>query len=167
MERSLRCLGVSCILVAALLGGTASGQEYEGDFEPGVLPIQNRPFDLTLEVTTGLNGEPVLSRNEFLLARGGYYRLNFVCVDVEGPAGTFRLEATRLLEDSHIRLLAVPVGSEQIEFWMQGMSFRAIECDIAGTASFSFHPLRGGVYDIIVVDKSDPPQEARARVIVE
>ena len=121
------------------------------------------PTDVFLTVTTGANGEPVLSDDEFLLVLGAYYRFNFVCPDAVDDSTGFHFEATELLANAHLRVVSV----NDIEIYLQGMSFRAIECDEAGAARFSFHPMRRGVYEIYVRDHSDPPQEAFARVVVE
>lgn len=160
--RTLRRLSAVWVLAVVLLAGIASGQEYEGDYEPGVIGSPP-PFDLTLEVTTGPDGEPMLSSEEFLLAQGGYYRLNFECPDVDPDVDGFHFEAPGLLANSHIRVLSV----DQMEFYMQGMSFRAIQCDDAGSARFSFHPMRSGVYELHVHNIEDPSQVATARAIVE
>jgi hypothetical protein len=143
---------------AAAVLATASWAQESGVIGSGA------PVDLTLEVTAGLNGEPILSVDEFPLALGGYYRLNFVCPDQDLHDSTgFHLEVTDLLANSHLRVMSVG----DIEFYMQGLTFRAIECDEGGAARFSFHPMRAGVYDIYVREHSDPPQEARGRFIVE
>jgi hypothetical protein len=121
------------------------------------------PTDIFLEVTTGPGGEPVLSEEEFQLVLGSYYRFNFVCPDAQDDSTGFHLEVTDLLANSHLRVVSV----SDIEIYMQGMTFRAIECDEAGAARFSFHPMRRGVYDIYVREHSDPPQEAFGRIVVD
>ncbi|MCW5696777.1 MAG: hypothetical protein KIS96_08590 [Bauldia sp.] len=143
-------------LGAALLSTAALAQE------SGVV-VLGAPTDIYLEVTTGANGEPILSQEEFPLLLGGYYRFNFVCPDAEDDSTGFHFEVTDLLTNSHLRVVSIG----DIELYMQGLFFRAIECDEAGSARFSFHPMRRGVYDIYVRDHSDPPQEAWGRVIVE
>lgn len=130
--------------------------------EPGVIAAPP-PVDIFLEVTTGMNGEPILSTDEFQLVTGGYYRFNFVCPDAQDDATGFHFEATDLLANSHLRVYSVG----DIELYLQGLTFRAIECDEAGAARFSFHPMRRGVYDLYVRDHSDPPQEAFGRFVVE
>jgi hypothetical protein len=129
--------------------------------EPGVIAA-GAPQDIFLEVTTGPNGEPVLSADEFQLVTGGYYRFNFVCPDAQDDATGFHFEATALLANSHLRVVSV----NDIEIHMQGLSFRAIECDEVGAARFSFHPIRAGTYELYVRDHSDPPQEAFGRFVV-
>jgi|TARA_Y100000310_G_scaffold323221_1_gene383288 hypothetical protein len=121
------------------------------------------PVDIHLEVTTGPMGQPILSAKEFELLTGGYYRLNFSCPDVKGGSSGFQFEATRLVANSHIRVFSVG----NIELYLQGQTFRAIQCDEAGSARFSFHPMRKGIYDVNVTDHSDPPQQALARIVVE
>jgi len=119
--------------------------------------------DLFLEVTTGPKGEPVLSESEFKLVAGGYYRFNFVCPDVKDDERGFQFRATRLVANSHIRVFSVG----NIELYLQGQTFRAIQCDEAGSARFSFHPMRKGVYEIDVADHSDPPQQALGKIVVD
>lgn len=121
------------------------------------------PNDIYLEVTTGASGEPVLSANEFKLAWGGYYRFNLVCSDAEDDATGFHFEAPGLMDNMHLRVVSVG----DIEIYMQGLSFNAIECDDAGSARFSFHPMRKGSYEMLVRDHSEPPQSAIATIIVE
>lgn len=122
------------------------------------------PVDVVLEVTTGPNGEPVLSTDELRGVLGGYYRFNFVCPEESLNDDTgFHLEVEDLLANAHLRVVSIG----DIEIYMQGMSFRALECDEAGSARFSFHPMRRGTYEIYVRDHSEPPQEARGRFVVE
>ena len=121
------------------------------------------PLDIFLEVTTGAKGQPILSASEFKLVTGGYYRFNFVCPDITGDSRGFQFKATRLVANSHIRVFSVG----NIELYLQGQTFRAIQCDEEGSARFSFHPMRKGVYEVNVTDHSDPPQQALALVVVE
>ena len=53
---------------------------------------------------------------------------------------------TALLANSHLRVVSVG----DIEIHLQGLTFRAIECDEAGSARFSFVPIRPGSYDLYV-----------------
>lgn len=129
---------------------------------PGVI-ASPPPVDIFLKVTTGPKGEPVLSTDEFELVTGGYYRFNFVCPDAKDDATGFHFEATDLLANSYLRVYSVG----DIELYLQGLSFRAIECDEPGAARFSFHPMRRGVFKLYVRDHSDPPQEAVGRFVVE
>ena len=146
-------------LAAGLLVLAASSQAQQ---EPGVVGAPP-PEDLFLEVTTGPNGEPILSETEFTMALGGYYRFNFACPDAADDTTGFHFEANDLIANSHLRVYSVG----DIELYIQGQTFRAIECDEAGAARFSFHPMRRGVYDLYVRDHSDPPQEAFGRFVVE
>lgn len=123
------------------------------------------PEDVFMEITHGDDGTPVLEPAEFALALGGYYRFNVVCPEELTSQTGFHFEATELLENAHIRVLSV--GETDIEFYMQGLTFRAIECDAAGSARFSFHPMRPGVYPIHVRDQGTPPKEASGRIVVE
>ena len=106
---------------------------------------------------------PVPDITEIVLNLGGYYRLNLVCPDAQNDDTGFHFEMPDLLANSHLRVVSV----QDIEIYMQGMSFRAIECDEAGAARFSFHPMRRGVYEIYIRDHLDPPQEAFVQVVVE
>ena len=85
---------------------------------------------------------PVLSRSEFELVTGDYYR---VSVSSDGGAD-WRFEASDLLQNSHLRLVTIA----GIEVHLQGMVFRAIELDQAGTAQFTFTPIRPGTYPFTV-----------------
>lgn len=93
--------------------------------------------EIYLEITTGPDG-PMIALSEFELVTGEYYRMN---VTSDGRAD-WRLEVDALLENSHLRLLTI----DGIEVHLQGMSFRAIEFDTAGTVQFSFVPIRPGTY---------------------
>jgi hypothetical protein len=53
-----------------------------------------------------------------------------------------------LLQNSHLRVLTI----SGIEVHLQAMVFRAIEFDTAGTASFSFTPIRPGTSKFTVGD---------------
>lgn len=152
----MRRVALSMAALAMVIGsGAVPGQAQQ---QSGVIG-SGAPEDVFLEVTKGPKGEPVLSAEEFVLANGGYYRFNVVCPD------KLTSEFPGLLENSHLRILSI--GEADIEFYMQGLTFRAIECDDRGSARFSFHPMRKGVYPVIVTDKSVPPQEASARIVVE
>ena len=148
----------------ALLSLLAAMPAYAQDQTSGQVG-SGAPEDLFLEVTHGEDGAPVLSTEDFTLAHGGYYRFNFVCPEELTSETGFHFEATDLVSDSHIRVLSV--GETDIEFYAQGLSFRAIECDDQGSARFSFHPMRTGVYTIDVRDQGIPPKTATARVTVE
>jgi hypothetical protein len=104
------------------------------------------PVDLFVEISTGPNGEPVLSRKEFKLITGEYYRFNIHCPDVTDDLVGWRVEVTDLLSYSHLRVVSVG----DIEIHLQGLTFRAIECDEIGSARFSFVPIRPGTYDLHV-----------------
>jgi hypothetical protein len=104
------------------------------------------PLDLFVEIRTGADGEPVLSATEFKLVTGEYYRFNIDCPDVADDLAGWRIEVTDLLANSHLRLVSVG----DIEIHLQGLTFRAIECDEIGRARFSFVPIRPGTYDLRV-----------------
>lgn len=152
---------IAALAAVAALGfaGVAMAQDPPVSGQIGSAP----PTDITMEVTTGPDGGPILSQTDFPLVLGGYYRFNFVCPDAKDDATGFHLEVNDLLANSHLRVISV----SDIEIYLQGMSFRAIECDEAGSARFSFHPMRKGTYEIYVRDHSEPPKEARGKFIVE
>ena len=104
------------------------------------------PTDLFLEITTGPHGDPVLSVDEFQLITGDYYRLNINCPDVADDLREWRMEVDDLLQNSHLRLVSVG----DVEIHLQGLTFRATECDEVGSARFSFVPIRPGTYDLYV-----------------
>jgi hypothetical protein len=104
------------------------------------------PVDIFVEIRTGPTGEPVLSLQEFKLTTGEYYRLNINCPDVTDDLVGWRVEVTDLLANSHLRVVSVG----DIEIHLQGLTFRAIECDEIGWARFSFLPIRPGTYDLYV-----------------
>lgn len=126
----------------------------------GVIPL-GPPTDLVIDVTTGPNKEPVVSQTEFKLLTGSYYRMNFNCPDAADDASGFRLEVNDLLANSHLRVVSIG----DIEVHLQGMSFRAIECDEIGSARFSFVPIRKGTYDLHVGNHND--QSVVGKFIVE
>ena len=146
-------------LAAALAAGPGAAQQESGRVGSGA------PEDIFMEITRGAGDSVVLSQEEFTLAHGGYYRFNVVCPEQLSSETGYHFEATALLENAHIRVLSV--GEVDIEFYMQGLTFRAIECDDTGSARFSFHPMRKGVYPIYVRDQAQPPNEVFGRVIVE
>ena len=104
------------------------------------------PIDIFVEISTNPNGEPVLSKEEFKLITGEYYRFNIDCPDVADDLAGWRVEVTDLLASSHLRVVSVG----DIEIHLQGLTFRAIECDEIGSARFSFVPIRPGAYDLYV-----------------
>ena len=129
------------------------------------------PVDLALAIKTTLAG-PVVSPAEFTLITGEYYRLT---ITSEGDPD-WRLELPDLLQNSHLRVVTI----SGIEVHLQGMVFRAIEFDQAGTASFSFVPIRPGTYLFTVGDNpialglpagqagvQDPQRRAEGRFVVK
>jgi hypothetical protein len=104
------------------------------------------PIDIFVEISTNPDGGPVLSKKEFKLLTGEYYRFNVNCPDVADDLVGWRVEVTDLLSNSHLRVVSVG----DIEIHLQGMTFRAIECDEIGSARFSFVPIRPGTYDLYV-----------------
>jgi len=96
------------------------------------------PVDIFVEISTSPNGEPVLSLKEFKLITGEYYRFNINCPDITHDLVGWRVEVTDLLSNSHLRVLSVG----DIEIHLQGLTFRAIECDEIGSAQFRPDPPR-------------------------
>lgn len=129
---------------------------------PGTIVV-GPPKDITMEVKTAADGGPILSANEFKLALGSYYRFNFVCTDAKDDTTGFHLEMTDMLANAHLRVVSI----NQIEVYLQGQTFRAIECDRAGTARVSFHPMRKGTYEIYVRNHETPPKDGKAKFVVE
>ncbi|MBM9596157.1 hypothetical protein [Roseitranquillus sediminis] len=150
---------MTCLAVAS----AALAQQQSGAVGSGP------PEDVSLEVTVGPEG-PSLSQSEFRLAHGGYYRFNLVCpTDVENEAG-ISFHAPELMENVHIRIVSVadPDSDDEINFHMQGLNFRSIDCEgLGASARFSFHPMRAGTYPFTVTDSAEPPNEASGEVIVE
>jgi len=152
-------IAAGAIAAAMLLANAAMAQDPPVS---GMIAI-GPPTDLTLEVKTGEDGAPMLSADSYALVLGSYYRFNFVCPDAADDSTGFHLEVTNLMANSHLRVITIG----EMEVYMQGMAFRALECDGAGAAQFSFHPMRPGVYDLYVRDHSDPPKEAFGKITVE
>ena len=135
----------SIVLCAAALCPSVALPQVGGNLAAGP------PLDLTLKVTAGPDGT-LLSQGEWQLITGEYYRLN-VMSDSEVD---WRLDVDELLRNSHLRIVTI----SGIEVHLQGLSFRAIEFDVPGTAQFSFTPIRPGTYPFSV---SDVPSTVRRR----
>jgi hypothetical protein len=100
------------------------------------------PVDLALEIKTSAEGAPVLSKSEFKLVTGEYYRFT-----VKSDGGkVWRVEVPDLLQNSHLRVVTI----SDVEVHLQSLVFRALEFDKAGTASFAFTPIRPGTYQLYV-----------------
>lgn len=98
--------------------------------------------DIGLEITTAADGRPALSKSEFKLTTGEYYRLT---VTSDG-AKVWRVEVPELLQNSHLRVVTI----NDVEVHLQSLVFRALEFDKAGSASFAFTPIRPGTYQLYV-----------------
>ena len=164
------CLSATVAVVGLVMLPTLTQAQVGGNL------VQYPATDLFLEITTGPNGDPVLSVEEFELVTGDYYRLNINCPDVTDDLAGWRLEVPELLRNSHLRLVSVG----DVEIHLQGLMFHAIECDEAASARFGFVPLRPGTYELYVGNVPTavgrPPGEAgvqsegryiRGRFIVE
>ncbi|MFA5581636.1 MAG: hypothetical protein WDA25_06755 [Paracoccaceae bacterium] len=120
--------------------------------------------DIYLEVTKNDDDTFSVSQTEFNLSVDGYYRLNFVCPDEDlDDYSGFHFESTPLLSNAHLRVISV--GDQEI--YMQGLTFRALQCDEEGAIRFSFHPVRTGTYEFLVRDHAEPPNEITGNFIVE
>ena len=133
----LRAIVVTTCGLALALAAAAAHAQVGGNLAAGP------PLDIHLEIATGADG-PVLSITEFDLVTGEYYRLNVTSDGVE----PWRLEVDDLLRNSHLRLVTI----NGIEVHLQALAFRAIEFDVAGTAQFSFTPIRTGAFEFTVGD---------------
>ena len=107
---------------------------------------QYPPQPMKMTITTSKQGEPVVTPSTLKLNAGRYYRLTFDCPDVLGDLSGWRIELPTLLNNAHLRLVAVG----DIEIHLQGLSFNAIECYEIGSASMSFVPIKPGIYDLYV-----------------
>lgn len=107
---------------------------------------QYPPEKRMLTITTSEAGQPILTPASLELNSGRYYRLTIDCPDVQGDLSGWRVEMPQLLNNAHLRLVAVG----DIEIHLQGLSFNAIECDEIGSASVSFVPIKPGNYPLYV-----------------
>ena len=107
---------------------------------------QYPPERRMLTITTSETGQPILTPQSLELNSGRYYRLTIDCPDVQGDLSGWRVEIPQLLNNAHLRLVAVG----DIEIHLQGLSFNAIECDEIGSASISFVPIKPGNYPLYV-----------------
>ena len=155
-------VGLAVLGLVTVFGAVDAQDGPAAPTESGVI-ASGPPFDLFVEITTGPNGAPVVSQIEFTLVQGGYYRFNVVCPDAVDDSTGFRFNVTDLLMNSHLRVISVG----DIEFYMQGLTFREIQCDEAGTARFSFYPIRTGTYDMYIADHAEPPHEVIGTITVE
>jgi hypothetical protein len=108
------------------------------------------PVDLRIDITNGPDGKPVLKPTELKMVTGDYYRLTIssdgMGKDQRGDPLARRVELNEFLANVHLRILTI----NGIEVHLQGMSFRAIELDEKGEASFTFTPIRPGDYSVYV-----------------
>lgn len=139
------------LLLGALLGANAAGETSgytatAASAESLGNLAQYPPERLSLTITTSETGQPILIPQSLELNSGRYYRLTIDCPDVEGDLSGWRVEMPQLLNNAHLRLVAVG----DIEIHLQGLSFNAIECDEIGSASMSFVPIKPGNYPLYV-----------------
>lgn len=108
------------------------------------------PVDLRIDITTGPKGVPILTPSRLNLVTGDYYRITVssdgLGRDERGDPLARRVELTEFLANVHLRIVTI----SGIEVHLQGESFRAIELDEKGEASFTFVPIRPGDYPVYV-----------------
>ena len=137
-------LSLSVVTTAADVAG-ASAMARTGAESLGNL-AQYPPEKRLLTISTSETGQPILTPQSLELNSGRYYRLTIDCPDVKGDLSGWRVEIPQLLNNAHLRLVAVG----DIEIHLQGLSFNAIECDEIGAASVSFVPIKPGNYPLYV-----------------
>ena len=137
-------LSLPLATTAADVAGT-SGMARKGGESLGNL-AQYPPERRLLTISTSETGQPILTPQSLELNSGRYYRLTIDCPDVKGDLSGWRVEMPQLLNNAHLRLVAVG----DIEIHLQGLSFNAIECDEIGSASVSFVPIKPGNYPLYV-----------------
>lgn len=108
------------------------------------------PVDLRIDIANGEGGKPVLNPQRIEMVTGEYYRLTVSSdgagKDARNAPLARRVELNEFLANIHLRILTI----NGIEVHLQGMSFRAIELDEKGEASFTFTPIRPGEYQVYV-----------------
>lgn len=108
------------------------------------------PVELRIDIKNGPDGKPILEPSELKMTTGDYYRLTLSSDgkgrDSRGDPLARRVELSEFLANVHLRILSI----DGIEVHLQGMSFRAIELDEKGEASFTFVPIRPGNYSVYV-----------------
>jgi hypothetical protein len=158
---------VAGAVVSLAVLGAAFAQQQSGRVGSGP------PEDFTIEVSFAADGTMNVSQTEIRLAWGGYYRFNLICpAGVENEAGvTFR--APEFLQNMHIRIVSVAdtATAEQrvpeINFHMQGLNLRQIDCEGLGLAArISFHPMRRGQYPFTIIDDTVQPNREVAGVFI-
>ena len=133
---------VSIWLLGALLGSAVANASAQSQGNLAQYP----PIPTQLTITTSNEVYPVIEPSVIELDSGNYYRLTISCPDVKGDLSGWRVEMPQLLNNSHLRLVAVG----DMEIHLQGLSFNAIECDEIGSASVSFVPIKPGNYPLYV-----------------
>ena len=147
MMRRLLCVMLFSLPLATTGADVAgaSGMALKGGESLGNL-AQYPPERRLLTISTSETGQPILTPQSLELNSGRYYRLTIDCPDVKGDLSGWRVEMPQLLNNAHLRLVAVG----DIEIHLQGLSFNAIECDEIGSASVSFVPIKPGNYPLYV-----------------
>lgn len=138
------------LLIVPLATAAAEEADIVGTTEANAGSLGNLaqypPEKRMLTITTSEAGQPLLTPASLELNSGRYYRLTIDCPDVQGDLSGWRVEMPQLLNNAHLRLVAVG----DIEIHLQGLSFNAIECDEIGSASVSFVPIKPGNYPLYV-----------------
>jgi hypothetical protein len=159
---------VAAVASVAIVGAAVAQQE-TGRVGSGP------PEDFTIAVSFGADGVMNVSTTEVRLAWGGYYRLNLNCpAAVVNEAGV-TFQAPEFLQNMHIRIVSVSdlnggfQDVNEINFHMQGLNLRQIDCEGLGLAArISFHPMRRGEYPFTIIDDTvTPNREVAGMFIVE
>jgi len=178
---------VASALLSLAISGAASAQQAPAPAAPAApaaRPPQvsgqvgsGAPEDIFLVLSMTETKGVSMSKTEFRLAQGGYYRFNLVCPG-SGPVNEASIEfhADGLLENSHLRLVSVserstggPQGTNEINFHVQGEQIRFMECEgLPLNVRFSFYPIRKGTYPFTINNKTvQPAVETKGSFIVE
>ncbi len=171
MNVRMKIAGVvaGAVVSLAVLGAAFAQQE------PGRVG-SGPPEDFTIEVSFAADGTMIVSQTEIHLAWGGYI------VSTSSAPRVWRTKPgspsrRRDSQNMHIRIVSVsdlnPEGAFQdvaeINFHMQGLTLRQIDCEGLGLAArISFHPMRKGDYVFTVIDDTvEPNVEVTGMFIVE
>ncbi len=141
MESQMRHNALFYFLSAVLLGLVLSAS--------AVAQTRTPPSDIFVDAV--LNDKSLMiSQKEITLTRTEYYRLNFSC-DSDVSDIELNFDVAKLVQDSHVRILTV----DNIQVYLQGLHFRALQCEGKGSVKFSFYPMRSGTYKINISDEDN------------
>ncbi|RFC63525.1 hypothetical protein DYI37_10930 [Fulvimarina endophytica] len=125
-------------------------------------PTGGPPSDVDIQASATPEGI-VLSPATIELTRGEYYRLNLACRPDQDGDPSLAFDLADFVRDLHLRVLTV----DTIEVYLQGLSFRALQCEGEGKVSFSFYPMRAGDYEVQVTDQTEALEPAALSISVE